>query len=187
MAATVAILGGTFDPVHNAHLAIARAAREQLPADRVLWLPTGDPPYRRAPLASGADRVAMLRLALAGDSAQVIDARELAPGASGFTYDTVLDLTHEQPGTDFVLVMGGDQYEKRATWHRWAELEKLCRIAVVDRPGAGAPGAGYIRLALPPRDEASSTIRARVKRGEDIASLVPAPVRDYINQKGLYR
>lgn len=187
MAATVAILGGTFDPVHHAHLAIARAAREQLPAERVLWLPTGSPPYRGAPLASAADRVAMLRLALAGDGAQSIDTRELAPGASGFTYDSVLELTREQPGTDFVLVMGGDQYEKRATWHRWTELEKLCRIAVVERPGAPMPGAGLLRLALAPRDEASSTIRARVKRGEDISSLVPAPVRDYINQKGLYR
>jgi nicotinate-nucleotide adenylyltransferase len=187
VAATVAILGGTFDPVHNAHLAIARLAREQLRAERVLWLPTGTPPYRTAPIASGEDRLAMLNLALADEPAHAIDARELAAGASGYTYDSMRSLAAEQPATDFVLVMGGDQYEKRESWHRWRELEKLCRIAVVERPGAATPDGGFIRLAMASRGESSSAVRARLKRGEDVSRLVPVPVLAYINQKGLYR
>ena len=184
------ILGGTFDPVHNAHLALARLALEQLALDKILWMPTGAPAYRRPAVASGEDRVAMIRLALAGEMRgsprHAIDERELQPGASGYTFDSVSALRHENPGASFVLLMGSDQYEKRATWHRWAELEKLCEIAVVARPGSRID-AKVRTLPMAPSPVSASEIRARVARGEDISAMVPRAVADYIREKELYR
>jgi nicotinate-nucleotide adenylyltransferase len=182
----IGILGGTFDPVHNAHLALARAALERLGLERILWLPTGVPAYRRPPVAPAADRVAMLKLALGAEHRYAVDERELRPGASGFTYDTVAALRSEFPGAGFVLLMGSDQYERRATWHRWDELEKLCEIAVVARPGSRMEDK-VTRLSMVPSTVSASDIRARIARGEDVSAMLPAPVAGYIRQKGLYR
>ncbi len=86
MTLRVGILGGTFDPVHNAHLAIARAALERLDLGRILWIPTGAPPYRAAPVASASHRVAMLRLAIADEPRYAIDERELAARSLGLYF-----------------------------------------------------------------------------------------------------
>jgi nicotinate-nucleotide adenylyltransferase len=182
----VGILGGTFDPVHNAHLAIARAALAQLGLERILWMPTGAPAYRAAPVAPAADRVAMLRLALGAEARYEIDEHELQPGASGFTFDSISSLQRESPQSQFVLLMGSDQYERRAGWHRWSELEKLCEIAVVARPGS-RPHASAKSLTMEPSTISASDIRARIGRGEDVAAMLPAPVLAYIRLKGLYR
>lgn len=185
MARLVGILGGTFDPVHNAHLAFAGAALRALDAERILWMPTGRTAYRAPAVASGADRVAMLQLALADEPRYAVDERELGPGASGFTIDTVRALRAEHPGAEFVLLMGADQYEKRAGWHRWAELEKLCAVAVAARPGWSAAGARAIPMT--PLAISASDIRARLARGEDVSAMLPARVLGYIREKGLYR
>ena len=188
----VAVLGGTFDPVHNAHLAIAARALEALGARRVLWLPTGAPGYRRAPVASAAHRLAMLRLALAGEPRYAIDERELAPGHSGYSYDTLAALRAELgPDSPLVMLIGGDQYARLPGWHRWKELFGLARFAVFARPGEGAgpegvPEGGVIRVPMEPMAVSASTIRARLARGESVAGLVPAPVLAYIQQHGLY-
>jgi len=186
----VGILGGTFDPVHNAHLAFAGAALRVLDAERILWMPTGRPGYREPAIAPAHDRVAMLRLALADDrlggGRYVIDERELAPGASGFTIDTVQALLAEYPGTEFVLLMGADQYDKREGWHRWAELQKLCAVAVAARPGAAAVHGARV-VPMTPLAISASDIRARLARGEDVSAMLPAPVLHYIREKGLYR
>ena len=189
MAERIGILGGTFDPVHNAHLAIAGRALEHAGVSSILWMPTGNPGYREPPVASAEDRVAMLKLALAGemrgDPRHRIDERELRPGASGFTFDSISSLQSENPRSRFVLIMGADQYERRATWHRWPELEKLAGIAVVERPGA-ATAAGVKVIPMAPSALSASDIRARIGRGEDVAGMVPAAVLNYIRQKGLY-
>jgi len=182
----VGILGGTFDPVHNAHLAIARSALEQPGLDKVLWIPTGAPGYREPPVAPATERVAMLKLALAAEPRYAIDERELRPGASGFTFDSISSLKSENPGSRFLLIMGADQYEKRASWHRWAEIEQLCDIAVCARPGIKPDGKAKT-IPMTPMDISASGIRARVARGEDISSMVPAPVAEYIRTRGLYR
>jgi len=185
----VGILGGTFDPVHNAHLAIARSALEKPGLDRILWIPTGAPAYREPPVASAQDRVAMLKLALAGemrgDPRHAIDERELRPGASGFTFDSVASLKSENPGSRFLLILGADQYEKRASWHRWAELERLCDVAVIARPGSRLDGKAST-IPMAPMDISASDIRARAARGEDISAMVPAPVAEYIRARRLY-
>jgi nicotinate-nucleotide adenylyltransferase len=187
----VGILGGTFDPVHNAHLAVAAAATRALGLARLLWLPTGAPAYRPAPVASGAHRVAMLRLAIAAEPRYAIDERELDPAASGYTVDTLLALRRELQAAALVLVIGADQYAKRASWHRWDALAKLCRIAVIERPGApeplSPPAGDILHVPMTPQAVSASDIRARLRRGEDVSTLLPAPVLAYIRAHGLYR
>jgi len=183
----IGILGGTFDPVHNAHLAIARLALERLALDRLLWIPTGAPRYRAPALASGADRVAMLKLAIGADPRQAVDERELAPGATGYTIDTVTALRAENPGAALVLLMGADQHERFATWHRHGELAALCELAVVARPGATLSGAPATPLEMPPMQVSARELRARLARGEDVSRDVPPAVARYIREKGLYR
>ena len=185
LTARIGILGGTFDPVHNAHLAIARAALETLGLRKILWIPTGTPGYREPPVAAAHDRVAMLKLALGAESRYAIDERELQPGASGFTYDSVSSLKRENLDRELVLVMGADQYEKRATWHRWADIENLCEVAVIARPGSKIDTKAKI-IPMSPMPVSASEIRARLGRGEDASGMVPAEVLNYIREKRLY-
>jgi len=181
----IGILGGTFDPVHNAHLAIAGAALRALELQQVLWIPTGAPPYRPAPVAPASHRLAMLKLAIAGEPRYAVDERELAPGASGFTFDSVKALKEENPDASFTLLMGADQYAKRDSWHRWPEIEQLCEVAVVARPGSAA-GSRAKMIPMPPMAVSASDIRARIARGEDVSATLPGAVLGYIKQKGLY-
>jgi nicotinate-nucleotide adenylyltransferase len=182
----LAILGGTFDPVHNAHLAMARAALERLPAGRVLFIPTGTPPYREPPVASAPHRLAMLELALDADPKLAIDGRELAPGASGYTVDTLKALRADFPKEHFFLLMGSDQYSKLASWRRPEEVARLAEIAVFSRPGFPVRGGARV-IPFETTDESASGIRARIARGEDISALVPPAVATYIERHRLYR
>lgn len=182
----IGILGGTFDPVHNAHLAIARSALEHLGLGRILWIPTGAPPYRPAPVAPAAHRVAMLKLALAGEPRYAIDERELQPGTSGFTFDSVSSLKKDCPQDRFVLMMGADQYAKRETWHRWADLEKICDVAVFARLGSNLNGK-VKTIPMTPMTISASDLRARIGRGDDVSAMLPPPVLAYIREQGLYR
>ena len=179
---TTGILGGTFDPVHNAHLALARAALEHLALERILWLPTGAPKYRAPARTPAAHRVAMLRLALAGEPRYAIDERELDPGHSGYTVDTLKSL-----GGRPVLLLGADQYAKLETWHRWREVLELATLAVFARPGWKAPDGRARHVPFAPMDVSASDIRARLARGADVSAMVPAQVLEYIRRHGLYR
>ena len=175
------ILGGTFDPVHHAHLAMARAALEALALERVVFLPTGAPRYRAPALASGAHRVAMLRLAIAGEPRFAVDERELAPGHSGYTVDTLKSLGYRP-----VLLLGADQYAKFETWHRWREILERADLAVFARPGSELGDGRARQVPFAPMDVSASGIRARIARGESIAGLVPPEVADYIARHKLY-
>ena len=186
MKQAIGILGGTFDPAHNAHLAIAGAAMSALRLGKILWLPTGTPPYRPAPVAAAAHRAAMLKLAIAGEARYALDERELEPGASGYTYDSVKALREQNPHAAFTLLMGADQYEKRESWHRWADLEKLCDIAVFARPGCN-PDAKAKTIPMTPSPISASDIRIRIARNEDVSAMLPAPVLGYIREHRLYR
>lgn len=211
-AGPIGMLGGTFDPVHVAHLRIAQLALDVLRLVQLLWVPTGRPGYRDAPVASPAHRLAMLRLALGGEPRYAIDERELAAQASGYTVDTLLALRAEL-GADrpLVLLMGDDQFAKLDRWHRWRDLFELAHIAVFSRPdGARMPGGAIdseraargeaaggrwrerragavIRVDMPPLDISATALRARVARGEDISAWVPPGVDEYIARHQLYR
>jgi nicotinate-nucleotide adenylyltransferase len=166
---------------------MARAALDKLQLDKILFMPTGAPRYRTPAVASGAHRVAMLELALAGEPRYEIDARELAPGASGFTVDTLKELRLELgANATLYLLIGADQYAKLGTWHRPQDVRKLARIAVFARPGWKIEDQEVELIPFEPMNVSASEIRSRVARGEDISTLVPAPVANYIARHRLY-
>jgi nicotinate-nucleotide adenylyltransferase len=165
---------------------MARAALDQLRLEKILFMPTGAPRYRTPALASGEHRVAMLELALAGAPRYEIDARELAPGASGYTVDTLKELRLELgAATPLYLLIGADQYAKLDTWHRPQDVKKLARIAVFARPGIELKGDPLL-VPLEPMPVSASEIRARVARGEDISAMVPPAVANHIARHRLY-
>ena len=184
----VAILGGSFDPVHNSHLAVARAALEQLDLATVLWIPSGTPPHRAAPFATAAHRAAMVKLAIAGEPRYALDERELNKAAPGYTVGTLEELRAQLgAGVPLVLLIGADQYARLDTWHRWKELTGLARIAVCARPGlAIEPSDGVDTLVMTPLDISSTTIRARIAAGDPPRGLLPDAVLDYIEREHLY-
>ena len=182
------ILGGTFDPVHNAHLAIAETAMQKLGLERVLWIPTGKPDYRKPPVASAKDRLAMLALAIEDQSGYGIDRRELEASASPYTVDTLKALHAERPKDEFYLLLGGDQYASLQRWRQPAEVARLARIAVFTRPGYEVPpGAEAIVVPMAPLAVSASDIRARAARGASLDGLVPPRVANYIAENRLYR
>jgi nicotinate-nucleotide adenylyltransferase len=168
---------------------MARAALDQLELEKVLWMPTGKPRYRDEPVAAPEHRLAMLKLALDSEPATEIDARELAPGASGYTVDTLHELRLELGReTTLVLLIGADQYAKLGTWHRAAEVKRLARIAVAKRPGIEKKiDREALLVEMPPMEVSGTGIRARVTAGESIEGLVPPAVAGYIAEHGLYR
>ena len=132
----IGILGGTFDPVHLGHVALAEAALAQLPLAEVLWLPSGNPGHRGAPVAGARDRLAMLRLTTEGNSRYRIDASELERSEPTYTVHTLTRLRAQlgdaQP---LALLLGSDSFLSLPTWLRWRELFDLAHIAVASRPG----------------------------------------------------
>jgi nicotinate-nucleotide adenylyltransferase len=165
---------------------MARAALDELKPEKVLFMPTGSPRYRTPAVASGEHRLAMLRLATENEPRFEIDARELAPGVSGYTVDTLRELRLELgAGTELWLLMGADQYRKLDSWHRPQDVKKLARIAVFARPGIDLSEKVHL-VPMPPMPISASEIRARVARGEDISALVAPAVANYVAAHKLY-
>jgi nicotinate-nucleotide adenylyltransferase len=146
----LAILGGTFDPIHIAHLAVAWEASELLDAD-VRLIPAAVPPHRPPPIADATTRVAMLRAALQGQDRLVLDTRELARGGSSYTVDTLSGLRVEVGDRPLVLLVGADAFAGLPSWHRWHALFDLAHIGVLSRPGHGAGWPGELAREIEPR------------------------------------
>jgi len=189
----VALFGGSFDPVHNAHLALARAALDALALDEVRWIPVGHPWQKARAITPAVHREAMLRLALAGAPRQIVDRIEIERAGPSYTLDTVQALAAAEPATAWVLLIGQDQYAGLHTWNGWRELLARVTLAVARRPGApqtvnpDVERAGYHAVPLPMMDVSATDIRAHVAAGRDISDLVPAAVAGYIARHGLYR
>ena len=166
---------------------MAKTAMQSLGLERVLWIPTGKPGYRKPPVASAFDRVTMLALALKDEADFEIDSRELAPGASPYTVDTLALLRADRPDDNFYLLLGADQHAAFKRWHRPAEVKRLARLAVFTRPGYPMPPGDAIDVRMEPMPISGSDIRARAARGESLNGLVPAPVASYITENKLYR
>ena len=135
MTRPLAILGGTFDPVHNAHLRVAWEASEQLDAE-VRLIPANVPPHRDQPIANARERAAILRAALRGQDRLAIDERELGREGPSWTIDTLIELRDEiGPERPLVLLVGADAFLGLPSWHRWGELFDYAHIGVLTRPG----------------------------------------------------
>jgi nicotinate-nucleotide adenylyltransferase len=189
----IGLFGGSFDPVHNAHLALARQALDQLRLDELRWVPVGQAWQKSRAMTPVAQREAMLRLALEGEPRFVIERCELQRAGPSYTLDTLRELQAASPGADWYLVIGQDQYRNLHTWYGVDELLQRVTLAVAQRPGEGAEADARVRsapgvaLALPPMDVSATDVRRRVAAGLDISALVPPLVALYIHQQGLYR
>jgi len=205
----IGVLGGTFDPPHRGHLALAEAAYQQLELDRVLWVPAGQPPHKhhRTPMRH---RLTMTQLAIAGRPHFCLCRLDVDRPGPHYTVD-LMALLQARYGrqTSFWFLVGEDSLRELASWHAPERLLRMCRVAVYPRPVPA--GATHQDVPQPPVDWyalekivpeiqapidwlagspiglASSLIRERVRRGRPIDDQVPAAVGDYIETHGLYR
>ena len=193
MTRRIGLFGGSFDPVHNAHLALARQALRQLALDELRWVPAGHAWQKAKAPAAAVHRAAMLRLAIAGEPRFVLERCELDRPGPSYTVDTLRALQAATPGAQWFLLIGQDQYAGLHTWHRFDELLRCATLAVALRPGAAGQADARVRaapvqpIAMPPMAVSATDIRARVAAGAGIADLVPPAVADYIDQHRLYR
>lgn len=209
----IGIVGGTFDPPHVGHLALARAARDAWSLDEVRLMPTGRSWQKAGAGASGAQRLDMVRLALEGVAPVerlVVDDREVRRDGPTYTVDTLRELRAELGDEPMlVLVLGSDQLRNLHTWHRWRELFDLAHVVATQRervpldalppeleaelaarggdalPDAPAGAIAFFRM--PPVAVSATALRAQLGRGERPAGLSPPAVLDYIETNGLYR
>ncbi|HET9835038.1 MAG TPA: nicotinate-nucleotide adenylyltransferase [Rhodanobacteraceae bacterium] len=192
----LAILGGTFDPVHLGHLRAAWEASEALDAE-VRLMPARVPPHRPAPVASAQQRVAMLRAALAGQDRLRLDTRELDRNGPSYTFDTLTALRDEAAARPLVLLIGSDAFAGLPSWHRWRELFALAHFGVLSRPGhlptlapelavetAGrevigadalhaSPAGRVLRIAITQLEISATRIRALLREGREPRWLLP--------------
>ena len=198
------ILGGSFDPIHNAHLMVAREARRRLALDRVLFVPARVPPHKRAAAVSAPEhRLAMVTLAIANEPGFEVSDAEIRREGPSYSIDTVTDeLARLGAGAEIFFLVGADQALELDTWRRIDDLARICTLVPVARPGfrlddldglsRTLPAALVARLKLsaldiPPMNVSSTRIRARIRDGRSIAELVPLAVADYIREHKLYR
>ena len=193
------IYGGTFDPVHIGHLIIASEIRQSLGLDAVLFVPAGLPPHKDpAAVTPAADRLAMLKLAVAGNPAFAIDTIELDRTGPSFTAETVAAIHAREPAADLWFIMGGDSLAELHTWRTPEAILAHARLAVAVRPGWDVDLAGVEArvpattgrvdvLPTPLVDVASHDLRDRVQQDRSIRYLVPDDVARYIDDHGLYR
>jgi len=199
---SLGVFGGTFDPIHIAHLAVAEEAAEALGLERVAFVPAGEPPHKLGrPITAAEHRLAMVELAIAGNDRFVVDRMELDRPGPSFTVDTLEALHAAAPpgaAPDLVLIVSAEAFLGMLTWRRPRRILELARIAVAPRDGFPDAGPDFLAANLPdladratfldsPRMRLSaSELRARASAGRSLRYLVPDAVAAYIGDHGLY-
>lgn len=189
------LYGGSFDPVHRGHLLVAHAALEELGLDRLHLIPATQSPFKPESQPAGAAlRLRMLRLAFAGQTRMVVDAREIQRGGVSYSIDTVRTFQSEFPGADLFWLIGADHVAALPRWRDAEDLARRVEFVVIPRPGTDAPPPPSLpapfrlrHLRGFPLALSSSEIRDRVRRDLPIRHLVPAAVAELITAEGLYR
>jgi len=201
---SLGIFGGTFDPIHNAHLAVAQEAAEALGLERVVFIPAGKPPHKPDREITPAEhRLAMIELAIAGNDRFAVDRLELERAGPSYTVDTLeaLHASRDRAGvsSDFVLVLSAEAFLDLMTWRSPRRILELARLVVVPRDGYPAAGPDFLAAHLPdladratfldsPRLRLSaSDLRGRAAAGRSLRYLVPDAVAAYIDDHALYR
>lgn len=209
----VALYGGTFDPIHNAHLQTVESMAQLADLQKIIILPNHVPPHRPQPLANAQQRLAMVELAIQHNPLFSVDTRELERKTPSYTFETLQNFRQEL-GSDkpLAFIIGQDSLFSINTWHEWDKLLDVCHLLVCQRPGSKAQfydlsmqswlnhhqvddptilhqrAHGAIFIADTPLLPISATeIRQRLKQGLDCQDLLPAPVLDYIQKNNLYR
>ena len=197
----VGVFGGAFDPPHRAHVALALAAQEQLQLDRLHIIPTGFAWHKSRPLTLAEHRVAMCKLAFSGLATAVVDSREIRRSGPTYTADTLQELQREYPRAQLFLVVGQDQWQNLASWHRIDEVVKNAIICVALRPDfsdiSAAPAGNGIAasteipvmqpLQMPAMPLSATAIRQIAAQHENLSPLVFDSVARYIDQHHLYQ
>jgi nicotinate-nucleotide adenylyltransferase len=181
----IGIYGGTFDPVHNAHLILARDALESMELEKVIFVPAAVSPFKDKPAAPPALRLQMLQAALAGEPGFVIDECELRRPPPSYTFDSVEVIRKQEGQASYYFLLGQDNIAGLPRWHRFNELSNLVQFVVLDRTG-NSTGHSY-RVIRRKVDISATEIRKRVASGQSIRYLVPGGVEDIIRQGNLYR
>lgn len=208
----IGILGGTFDPIHYGHLRTALDVQEALQLTEVRFIPCGDPPHRDKPLASGLQRLSMVRAAIQGQSGFVVDDRELRRLGASYMVDTLASLKHDFPQHTLCLILGMDAFRGLESWHRWHELFEFAHLVVMQRPGSTQQqydlSAGLQQLceqrqvepaqlvehtrgklcfvAVTQLDISATDIRRRWQEGKQLRYLLPDQVLQVIKQQHIY-
>ena len=196
----IGLFGGTFDPIHNGHLHIARSFTDELDLESVILLPAGDPYHKTAPRTAAHHRLAMAEIAAQADSRLAVSDCDIVRQGATYTHDTVQIFRQHFPAAELWLLIGMDSLLQLHTWHRWQNLVRQCRIAAAPRPGsslaqATAPLQSWLAEALPqgrlhilqaePLPISSSQIRQQLA-AEHTSPDIPPAVLDYIRQHQLY-
>ena len=196
----IGLFGGTFDPIHNGHLHIARSFADELDLESVILLPAGDPYHKTTPRTAAHHRLAMAEIAAPADSRLAVSDCDIVRQGATYTYDTVQIFRQHFPAAELWLLIGMDSLLQLHTWHRWQDLVRQCRIAAAPRPGsslaqAPAPLQSWLAEALPqgrlhilqadPLPISSSQIRQQLAAEHTSPDLPPA-VLSYIQQHQLY-
>lgn len=192
----IGLLGGSFDPVHHAHLSLARTALATLKLDQVQLIPAGQP-WQRPPLgASPQDRLHMIRLAIGQDAGLSVNTVEIDRTGPTYTIETLESLP---AGPDYFWILGADQLVNFCTWRRWQEIVSRVQLVVAQRPGSDliappelaswmeAHDKRLIHLPFEPLDISANEIRKRTAQAESTADFLPEAVGQYITARGLYR
>ena len=184
----IGLYGGTFNPVHTAHLMVADQVGHALRFNRVYFLPDAVPPHVDKKTAIDAtDRVAMLRLAIQDNPLFGLELAEIQRGGVSYTYETVKQLKEAHPENDYYFIIGGDMVDYLPKWYRINDLLKIVNFVAVRRPGAKNESQyPVIWVDVPEVQISSSDIRQRVAQGESIRYLVPTRVEQYIKEHDLY-
>jgi len=188
--ARIGILGGTFDPPHNGHIAIAIAALNELELSKVIFIPAKNPPHKIASILAPAEhRINMLRLAIDGLPDFEVSDIELKREGLSFTADTLEELGALYPHDELVLIIGADNVSEMEGWHQPMRILSLATVAAANRPDffpAGRLADRVINFWMPPTDISSTEIRNRIRAGLSISGLVTSRVENYILVNKLY-
>jgi len=188
----IGVFGGTFDPIHTAHLEVAEVVRTTLDLDRMLLVVANRPWQKEGerPVTPAADRLAMVEAAVVGWPGLVPSRIEIDRGGPSYTIDTVRQLLRDQPGAELTVVVGSDVVAGLTSWREEAALRGLVTLAVVGRPGVAPvpppPGWRSVDVPAAPFDVSSTELRHRLEQGESVEGLVPEAVIRCIRQRGLY-
>jgi nicotinate-nucleotide adenylyltransferase len=186
----VGIFGGTFDPIHRAHLSVAESVRTALGLDRVLLVVANQPWQKEeGPVAPAEDRYAMVAAAVREWPGLEPSRIEIDRGGPSYTIDTVRELRARDPEVELVLIVGSDVAAELDTWKDSVALRELVTVAVVGRPGARSPvpdGWNVVEVPVAPFDVSSTELRRRLGAGQPVQDLVPDAVIRCIERRGLY-
>lgn len=189
--ARIGVFGGTFDPIHNAHIEIGRAARDQVRLDRVLFVVAHVPPHKQNQTdAAPEDRYAIVEAALASEPGMEPSHIELDRDGVSYTADTLRTLHEQYPDAELFLIIGMDSLIDLPRWRDPDRILQLAKLLVVPRPGEWhAPPeleGKFQLLDFEPVDVSSTEVRARIESGGDLDGALPASAAKFIRKKGLY-